>query len=254
MICNACGISISNTWKFCNNCGAANSSNASSNKTDWSNDDSYRNEFFNQGTISRVEALFTDPPVAPPPAPSPQSNKATIVCSMHASATAAAACVGCGSFFCRNCLVISGGRNFCHKCHAAQTRAAQQQQRHTQPLYAPTQYPPAALPQPYLYAPPTQAAQHYPQAAPPYLYAPPAYPFARPPMLPYKRKEPAIALLLSFFMPGLGQIYNGDVGKGVLFLIGFWILVWVFIGWIFWVWAMIDAHQSATDINFGRRA
>lgn len=254
MTCNTCGSSISDTSNFCNNCGAANSSSAASNQTASSNDASYSNEFFNQGTISRVEALFTDPV-----APTPPSNHASIVCSVHASAPAGAACVGCGSFFCRNCLIVSGGRNFCHLCCAAQTRAAQQQeqrqqQRRAPPLYAP-HYPPVAPPPPHLYAPPpAQQGYQHPQVLPPPFPYTPAYPFARPPMLPVKRKEPAVALLLSFFMPGLGQIYNGDVGKGILFLIGFWVLVWIFIGWIFWLWAMIDAHQSATDINFGRRA
>jgi len=74
------------------------------------------------------------------------------------------------------------------------------------------------------------------------------------PAMPYvKRKEPAVALLLSFLLPGVGQIYNGDIGKGIAFMIGFWVLVWIGIGIVFWIWAMIDAYKSATNINLGRR-
>jgi TM2 domain-containing membrane protein YozV len=74
-------------------------------------------------------------------------------------------------------------------------------------------------------------------------------------MMPYvKRKEPGVALLLSFILPGVGQMYNGDVGKGIAFMICFLLLIAIFgIGLIFWVWAMIDAYQSANNINLGRR-
>jgi TM2 domain-containing membrane protein YozV len=85
------------------------------------------------------------------------------------------------------------------------------------------------------------------------LQPPQPYSYPQPAQLYVRRKEPGVALLLSFFMPGLGQIYNGDVGKGIIFFISFWILVWVFIGWIIWIWALVDAHQSATNINMGRR-
>ena len=59
---------------------------------------------------------------------------------------------------------------------------------------------------------------------------------------------------LSFIMPGAGQLYNGDMGKGILLFFAFWVLVWIFIGWIFWIVAMVDAYQSAQNINLGNRA
>jgi len=46
-------------------------------------------------------------------------------------------------------------------------------------------------------------------------------------------KNPSIAVVLSFFWPGLGQIYNGEIGKGILFLIAAGVsagLMWVLIG------------------------
>jgi signal peptidase I len=39
-----------------------------------------------------------------------------------------------------------------------------------------------------------------------------------------KRRNPIISFLLSFVMPGLGHVYNGQLLKGILFLVGFWVL------------------------------
>lgn len=69
-------------------------------------------------------------------------------------------------------------------------------------------------------------------------------------------KNPSIAVVLSFFWPGLGQIYNGEIGKGIAFLIAAGIsagLMWVLIGFllypVIWIWGMVDAHSSAKRIN-----
>jgi len=69
-------------------------------------------------------------------------------------------------------------------------------------------------------------------------------------------KNPAVAAILSFFFMGLGQIYNGQIGKGIMFLVLYLIsivLMFVFIGFlttpILWVWGMVDASRSAKSIN-----
>lgn len=69
-------------------------------------------------------------------------------------------------------------------------------------------------------------------------------------------KNPSIATMLSFFFMGLGQIYNGQIGKGVLFIILYIIsvaLMYAGIGVIttpiLWIWGMIDANNSAKKIN-----
>jgi TM2 domain-containing membrane protein YozV len=69
-------------------------------------------------------------------------------------------------------------------------------------------------------------------------------------------KNPAVATILSFLFMGLGQFYNGQIGKGVLFIIlyGFSILLmFVMIGFIttpiLWIWGMVDANNSAKRIN-----
>jgi TM2 domain-containing membrane protein YozV len=65
-------------------------------------------------------------------------------------------------------------------------------------------------------------------------------------------KSPAVSLLASFFIPGLGSMINGDVGKGIGILIGYvvsLVLVLVIIGilgvFAFWIVGMIDAYQGA---------
>jgi len=69
-------------------------------------------------------------------------------------------------------------------------------------------------------------------------------------------KNPSIATILSFFYMGLGQIYNGQIGKGIVFIILYGIsvaLMFVVIGFvttpIFWIWGMVDANNSAKKIN-----
>src|SRR4051812_13556773 len=69
-------------------------------------------------------------------------------------------------------------------------------------------------------------------------------------------KNPGVAVVLSFFVSGLGQLYNGEIGKGIGFLIAYsvaWILTLVLIGFvivpIIWIFGMVDAYHSAERIN-----
>ena len=69
-------------------------------------------------------------------------------------------------------------------------------------------------------------------------------------------KSPAVSVLLSLFIPGLGSMVNGNVGVGVA------ILIFNIIGWILaialigiplaigtWIWGLVDAYQSAQRWN-----
>ncbi len=69
-------------------------------------------------------------------------------------------------------------------------------------------------------------------------------------------KNPGLAAVLSFFYMGLGQIYNGQLGKGIAFIVVYsisWLLCLVIIGLIttpiMWVYGMYDAYKSAEKIN-----
>ncbi|UCD65146.1 MAG: hypothetical protein JSW34_06880 [Candidatus Zixiibacteriota bacterium] len=73
-------------------------------------------------------------------------------------------------------------------------------------------------------------------------------------------KNPGLAAVLSFFYMGLGQIYNGQIAKGVLFLAAYTIS-WLFIASIIllpigiittpilFIYGMYDAYKSAEKIN-----
>jgi TM2 domain-containing membrane protein YozV len=69
-------------------------------------------------------------------------------------------------------------------------------------------------------------------------------------------KNPALGVILSFFIPGLGSIVNGDVGRGAIILgvyaVG-WILTFVLIGIPIligaFIWGMADGYLSAQRWN-----
>jgi TM2 domain-containing membrane protein YozV len=72
-------------------------------------------------------------------------------------------------------------------------------------------------------------------------------------------KNPVLAAVLSFFIPGLGQIYNGQTKKGLIFL-GVDLLdtiltpfgIGIITGLAVAVYAAWDAYKNAEEIN--RRA
>jgi len=72
-------------------------------------------------------------------------------------------------------------------------------------------------------------------------------------------KNAGIALLISFFVPGVGSLYAGKTNTGVVILIGYiisWLLTIVIIGIAgvigFWIWGMVDAYQAAQAWNRAR--
>ena len=107
--------------------------------------------------------------------------------------------------------------------------------------------------------PPYPPAGQLPPPYPPPGQQPPptAYP-------PQPRKEPAISLLISFLVPGVGSMINGDVRTGVGILVGYALSI-VFIvcfSWFFfigflgvpvmlglWAYGMYDAYQGAVRAN-----
>jgi len=63
------------------------------------------------------------------------------------------------------------------------------------------------------------------------------------------RKTPALALILSLVIVGLGQFYNGDVKKGVMMLLGAVVgglLSFSLFWWVFAIWSAIDAYRVAS--------
>lgn len=69
-------------------------------------------------------------------------------------------------------------------------------------------------------------------------------------------KNSGIAAVLSFFITGLGQIYNGQIFKGILLIIiqvinG--LLMYLLIGFItfpiVWLYGVINAYRHAERVN-----
>ena len=72
-------------------------------------------------------------------------------------------------------------------------------------------------------------------------------------------KSPGLALILSFFIPGLGQLYNEKVRDAITFIVSYIcsvVLCIVIIGFIIapiiWIYSMYDAYKGAKKINAGQ--
>jgi len=64
-------------------------------------------------------------------------------------------------------------------------------------------------------------------------------------------KNPILAALLSM-IPGLGQAYNGQLGKAFLFLIGVIIgSILIIPGVIIWIYGIYHAYKTAKQMNYG---
>lgn len=73
-------------------------------------------------------------------------------------------------------------------------------------------------------------------------------------------KSPAIAAVLSFVIVGLGQVYNGQILKGIAFHIGmwfavifgvlfFWLIFPILIPFGLWLFNVYDAYDQAQKLN-----
>lgn len=69
-------------------------------------------------------------------------------------------------------------------------------------------------------------------------------------------KNPALGVILSFFIPGLGSMVNGDATRGVIILVTYvvgWFLAFFLIGIPIlvgaWIWGLVDGYLSAQRWN-----
>ena len=79
---------------------------------------------------------------------------------------------------------------------------------------------------------------------------------AQPGLMVVAPKSPALSLIVSFFIPGVGSMINGDVGTGVailvLYVVGIvasFILIGIPLAIGAWIWGLVDAYQGAQRWN-----
>lgn len=104
---------------------------------------------------------------------------------------------------------------------------------------------------------PNRSSVPYPTSPPPAHPQLPAVGYGYPtPPTQVAPKNPGLALLASFFIPGLGSWVNGSVGKGIAIFAGWalsWFLTVILIGFFgllgFWIWGLVDAYQGARRWN-----
>jgi len=67
------------------------------------------------------------------------------------------------------------------------------------------------------------------------------------------KKSPILAAICSLVIPGLGQVYVGDIRKGIAIFFGtlIGIFIWIIPGLIVWVFGIYDAYTIAQKINNG---
>jgi len=117
--------------------------------------------------------------------------------------------------FCENCgATVGPGDQFCDNCGA--------------PLGAKITEPKSTLPEP---------------AAP-----------AITPAATQEKKNPVIAAVASFLFCGLGQVYNGSLGKGLLIFFGTLIgsMILLIPGVIVFLYGIYDAYTTAKKMNEGK--
>ncbi len=65
-----------------------------------------------------------------------------------------------------------------------------------------------------------------------------------------RMRNPGVAAVLSFFIPGAGQLYNGTWLRAILWLVftpGFWIGTGGMLGWVCHLVSAYTAHRYAVE-------
>jgi TM2 domain-containing membrane protein YozV len=63
------------------------------------------------------------------------------------------------------------------------------------------------------------------------------------------QKNPGLAAVLSLIFPGLGQIYNGEIGFGLFMMVLTIFLYFIVIGFFVHIWLIFNAYNYAEELN-----
>lgn len=105
-----------------------------------------------------------------------------------------------------------------------------------------------------------QMQPYPPQQPPQWGYSYPPQPFVQQPVqMNVHPRSPAAALVMSLFIPGLGSMYAGKPGWGILILV-LWlascvlllIVIGAFLLPVIWIWGMIAGYSHARAWNRAR--
>jgi TM2 domain-containing membrane protein YozV len=143
-----------------------------------------------------------------------------VKCATHPEAEASGMCVNCGKAVCPDCSNMISKKTYCSHCADD---------------YDNVKASAAPAPQQIVI---NQSASASSSAA-----------AAGPAVGGYQIKNPGMAALFSFLIVGGGQLYNGQVGKGILMFVACVLLWFVFLGWIINIWSIFDAYNQAKMIN-----
>ena len=168
--------------------------------------------------------------------------------------------------FCRQCGAnVPAESKFCNNCGQplyAATAAIQQTdyvdlrpQQTAQQEYQPLEYQPLEYQQQDYQPQEYQQPQRSTARPPTIVVSQTQQQVSRPAFVP-DRKNPGVAAVLSFFWAGLGQIYNGQLMKGIGFIVLYAfsvLLCFVLIGFIIlpivWFIGIWDAYSTAKSYN-----
>jgi TM2 domain-containing membrane protein YozV len=77
--------------------------------------------------------------------------------------------------------------------------------------------------------------------------------YTQQPVAVREEKNAGVALILSFFFTGSGQVYNGEMGKGIGVLLGTIIgyMIFVIPGLLVFLYGLYDAYTTAQKMNKG---
>lgn len=114
---------------------------------------------------------------------------------------------------------------------------------------------PRNLPQPYQQGQPGPDWRQYPPSQASYgVPQPYQHPYPQP--VQVAPRSPALGLIVSIFLPGVGSMMAGKTGKGIGILCGYlagWLLTLVLLGFIvmpaFWIWGLVAAYTDAVSWN-----
>ncbi len=194
-------------------------------------------------------------------------------CYNHPNVSSVNTCSNCGKDICAACVTDFNEKVVCRDCAETLRKEAPQAppaEKTAETPAAPVLAEPSKETMPAPVPEYTPTIRTTPASQPPAIQSPETSEQPEqlsPASAPAEKKEPILSLIFSVVVPGLGQIYNKQVQKGIILLVGY-VLLWLVVlvlsyrsEWCFcisfWVplivmlYAAYDAYTTTKKINDG---